>query len=95
MGTVQLQRGGQLAPYSFPDTWSTRQAATGIASVVGKPQGVEWWHGDWRLFYNPSAPGLLSPTGTAPKMADPEAPFSLVAGCVVVLGWITEAEFWN
>ena len=95
MGTVQLQRGGQLAPYTFPDTWCTRQVATVIASVEGANMGVAWWHADWRLFYDPTAPAAALPGHNPPQMADPHAPFSLVAGHVVVLGWINEAELWN
>ena len=91
MGAVQLQRGGQLAPYTFPDTWSTRQAATIIAVVEGATQGIEWWYGDWRLFYDPTAVPGLGPN----QMADPAEPFSRVSGHIVMLGWLNGAEYWN
>ena len=75
MGVVQLQRGGEFAPYTFPDTWYTRQAATVIASVEGAANGVEWWHADWRLFYDPAAPTASLSRSVPPQMADPYASF--------------------
>ena len=95
MVVVQLQVGDKLVPHRLPENWSTRQAATAIASLVGAPQGVAWWHADWRLCYNPDAPSAFITPELPHKLADPDVCLSTMNGYVVVLAWMGTPETWN
>ena len=99
MAAIQLRRGGQVVPYSLPDTWSIRQAATAIASLEGAAQGVEWWYADWRLWDNTdgAAAPMLAASSDAPnsKMSDPDAALSTLNGHTMLLAWMNQPEFWN
>ena len=95
MALVQVQMGDYLVPHTLLDTWSARQAAVAIATVVGAPQGVKWWWADWRLCYNPEAPHAFVTPEMPHKIADPDAALSTMNGYVVVLAWMGAPETWN
>ena len=95
MAVVHLQMGNNLVPYLLPDNWSTRQAATAIASIVGAPQGVDWWHADWRLCYNPDMPNEFVTPVMPHKLVDADARLSTMNGYVIVLAWMGAPEIWN